>query len=112
MRDLSLAIPQSFAKKQHKVSVSVKVLNLSILSAIVLFGLVYMFEINTLGTKGYEIRKLEQQVREIQNDQKNLQIEASSLQSIDLIQEQATKLNFVPSTNVTYLKDSDFALNQ
>jgi len=63
-----------------------------------------------MGTKGYEIRRLEQQVRQVESEQKNLQIKASDLQSIDRIQTNAQSLNFVPATNITYLKDSDFAL--
>lgn len=110
MRDLAWAMPAASAKKHLKVSVSTKILNLSILASIVLFGLLYMFEVNALGTRGYQIRKLEQQVRQVQAEQKNLQVQASDLQSIDLIQGSAQKLNFVPTANVTYLKDSDYAL--
>jgi len=110
MRDLTMAIPSGIAKRKTKSSVSAKILNLSILTGIVLLSLVYLFEINALGTKGYEIKKLEQQVREVEEEQKNLQMRASDLQSINRIQENAQKLNFVPSTNVVYLKDTDFAL--
>ena len=63
-----------------------------------------------MGTRGYEIRQLEEQVRTLQAEQKQLQLQSSDLQSINRIQTDAQKLNFVPSTNVTYLKDSDFAL--
>ena len=110
MRDLTLAMPVSFSKRKTKSSVSTKILNLSILIAMIFFGLLYMFEVNTLGTKAYEIRNLEQQVRQIEETQKNLQIQASDLQSINHIQTNAQQLNFVPATNITYLKDSDFAL--
>ena len=110
MRDLTWALPAGVSKRKIKTSIGTKTLNLSILAAIALFGLVYMFEVNALGTKGYQIRTLEQQVRQIEQEQKNLQVEALDLQSSTLIQQQAQKLNFVPATNVTYLKDSDFAL--
>lgn len=110
MRDLSLVIPGGFTKKRTGGFVPTKVLNLSILTAILLFGLVYLFEVSALGTKGYQIRGLEQQIRQVQEDQKNLQLRASDLQSISRIKLQAQTLNFVPTTNVTYLKDSDFAL--
>lgn len=109
MRDLSLAIPFGVARKKTS-SVSVKTWNLSILAAITVFGLVYFFAVTAMATKGYEIKKLETQLTQILQDQKNLQIETSNLQSIDLIQQQAQKLDFVPSTNVTYLKNSDYAL--
>ncbi|MEJ0021980.1 MAG: hypothetical protein WDN47_05445 [Candidatus Doudnabacteria bacterium] len=110
MRDLTLAIPVGFTKKRTGNSVSNKILNLSILVATLCFGFIYLFEINAMGTKGYQIRSLEQQVRQVQEVQKNLQLQTSDLQSINRIQLLAQTLNFVPTTNVTYLKDSDFAL--
>jgi cell division protein FtsL len=110
MRDLSLAIPNGFAKKRNKTSVSTYRLNLAILTSSLILGLVYLFVVNSLGTKGYEIKKLDEQVRQLQSDQKTLQLQSSDLQSINRIQTEAQKLNFVPTTNVTYLKASDFAL--
>ena len=110
MRDLSLAIPTTFGKRKTKSSISTYRLNLAIIASTMILGLVYLFVINGLGTKGYQIRKLEEQVRAIENDQKNLQLQASDLQSINRIEAAAKQLNFVPNSNVTYLKDSDFAL--
>jgi len=110
MRDLSLAIPSGIAKNKTKSSISTYRLNLALLVSTVFFGLLYLFVINSLGTKGYEIKKLDAQVRQLMADQKNLQLQASDLQSINRIETQAQLLDFVPNTNVTYLKDSDFAL--
>ena len=109
MRDLTLSFPQTVARKKH-ASVSTQVLNLSILAAIVVLTVTYLFTVTNLGTKGYEIKKLEQKLRVLQEEQKQLQIQSSDLQSITRIQVEATKNNLVPATNVTYIKDSDFAL--
>ena len=43
MRDLTLIIPSGIANRKTKSSVSVKTWNLSILAAIIVFGLVYFF---------------------------------------------------------------------
>jgi cell division protein FtsL len=110
MRDLSLAIPVGVAKRKTKTSVSTYRLNLAIFTSCIILGLTYFFVINSLGTKGYEIKKLDGQVRELEEQQKTLMMQASDLKSINRIQTEAQKLNFVPTTNVTYLKDSDFAL--
>lgn len=110
MRDLTLTFPVSLAKRKTRNPAQIKILNLSLLAAILVFGLFYLFEINSLGTKGYEIKELGQQLQQLEQDQKNLQIQASDRQSINLIQQQAQQLNFVPATSVTYLKNSDYAL--
>jgi cell division protein FtsL len=110
MRDLSLAIPQGVVKKKSKTSVSTYRLNLAIVASTVILGLAYLFVINSLGTKGYEIKKLDEQLKDLQASQKTLQMQASDLQSINRIQEEAQKLNYVPVNNAAYLKDTDFAL--
>jgi hypothetical protein len=110
MRDLTLSIPAGLTKRKTKSAASTYRLNLAILVSSMILGLVYLFTVNTLGTKGYEIKKFEAQVRLLEDDQKNLQLQASDLQSINRIETEAQKLNFVPNSNVTYLKNSDFAL--
>ena len=108
MRDLTLTFPQT--QKRKTSTVSIRYLNLSILVSIIILAGLYLFGVTSTGTRNLEVTKLEQKVRELDNAQKQLQIEASDLQSINHIQTQSQKLNFVPASNVTYLKDSDFAL--
>ncbi|MBX4191838.1 MAG: hypothetical protein KW804_03500 [Candidatus Doudnabacteria bacterium] len=109
MRDLSLAIPLGTAKNKTKSSVSTYRLNLAIVSSTLILGLAYLFMINSLSTKGYEIKKLDEQLREMEAGQKSLQMQAADLQSINRIQTEAQKLNYVPVNQAAYLKDSDFA---
>ena len=107
---MSLSISNEFSKRNTGSSVSTYRWNLAILVSSVALGLVYLFTINTLGTKGYEIRKLEQEVKLLSEQQKTMQMEASDMQSINRISDEAQKLNFVPASNVSYLKAADFAL--
>ena len=109
MRDLTLSIPNSYSRKAIKSSASTYRLNLAILSSTILLGLVYLFVINSLGTKGYEIKKMGSEVKLLEANQKALQLQASDLQSLNRIESQAQKLNFVPNNNITYLNNSDFA---
>ncbi|HYC79859.1 MAG TPA: hypothetical protein VEC17_02440 [Candidatus Binatia bacterium] len=111
MRDLSLSLPQSIFQKKTKGGTSnFTHVNIAILSLIVAFGFLYLFQINSLGTRGYEIRQLEQKIATYQDENKQLQIQSSSLSSITKIQQQAEALRMVPANNVTYIKDADFAL--
>ena len=111
MRDLTLSIPSMESKRKSKITPSSTLqLNSILLVVIAVLGLTYVFEVNSLGTKGYTIRKLEQELKTMELEQKHLEVQVSNLQTINRIQRQADKLNFVPSTNVTYIQDSDFAL--
>jgi cell division protein FtsL len=110
MRDLSLAIPQGLGKRKTKSWSTTTQINVLLLILIAILGLSYLFFVNDLGTKGYEINKLEQQLDDLQDSQKQLQLQSSDLQSITRIQQQAQALGFVPATNVTYLKEGSYAL--
>jgi cell division protein FtsL len=111
MRDLSLAISQSlFAQKTKGESYTSTPINLALLAMIVTFGFLYLFQINSLGTRGYEIRQMEQKVKVLQAENKQLEVQRSSLSSITKIQQEAESLKMVPATNVKYIKDAGFAL--
>ena len=91
-------------------SLSTHRLNIVLFASTILLGLVYLFVVNSLGTKGYEIRKLELQVRELEDAHKIIQLQVSDFQSINRVSANMEKLNFVPVSNATYLNASDFAL--
>lgn len=110
MRDLTLSIDNNaYIRKPKNASVVLR-LNLAILASIIFFGITYLFQINALSTKGYEIRQLETRLKQLELEHKNLEVQAGSLQSINRIQQESQKLNFVPATNITYIKEPDFAL--
>lgn len=96
--------------QRTKIKYSVLHLNVFLLTAVLVFGIAYFFEINALSTKGYEIRQLEQKIKTLEVENKHLEVQASNLQSISRIQEHAEKLNFIPIGKAQYIKDSDFAL--
>jgi cell division protein FtsL len=114
MRDLSLTLSQPIfnVKKKSKTLNPVWVLRLNImlLALTVVFGFAYLFQVNSLGTQGYEIRQKEQQVKNLQVENKSLQIQSSSLSSITRIQQVAESMNMVPANDAVYIKDAGFAL--
>jgi cell division protein FtsL len=111
MRDLSLTLAQPFlGRKKAKNPAAVMQFNFLLIAFIVVLGFVYLFQINSLGTRGYEIRQLEQKIKIMQTENKALQIQSSSLSSITYIQKKAESFNMIPATNATYMKDTDFAL--
>lgn len=110
MRNSStLSVPFGLSKFTHGLT-RVQMTNYLLLAVLIFMGFGYLFIINSLGTKGYEIRKVEQRIANLEAQKNSLQLDASDLQSIDKIQSHAEKLNLVPSTNVTYIKDANFAL--
>jgi len=111
MRDLTLAIEAgNLARKKHSNPANVLRWNLAILTSILILGLAYLFQINSLGTKGYQIKNLEQKIKTLEAEHKQLEVHSSTLMSITRIQQEARNRNFVPAVGVHYIQDGDFAL--
>ncbi len=110
MRDLTLAINQAVPRKRQSNPANTLRWNLAIICSILGLGLVYLFQINALGTRGYQISNLEKQIKKLESEQKLLQVQASELKSITRIQQEAANRSFVPVAGVNYIKDGDFAL--
>jgi cell division protein FtsL len=110
MFNLTAALPSITTRSKVRGNIKVFYLNLAIIVLIVALGLVYSLELNILSTKGYEIRQAEQQINQLEIQYKNLELQVSNLQSINRIKNEASLLNFVPASDVTYINASDFAL--
>jgi cell division protein FtsL len=77
----------NFGERKKTVNVqSAKVGNITLnfLLAILVcaLGVFYIFEVNSLATKGYEIKKLETQVDELTKQNDNLKIQAAEQKSM------------------------------
>ncbi len=67
----------------------------------------YLFIINTGAVKGYEIRKVEKKISELQKENKQLQIEEAELNSFYNIKKEVKNLNMVEATEIVYVNDND-----
>ena len=50
-------------------------INLALLVLFLATGATYLFQINSLSTKGYEIRKFEQSIKALETQHKNLEVQ-------------------------------------
>lgn len=51
-------------------------------------GFLYVLQMNLTATKGYAIRELEQQITSLEKENRNLELEAMELQSVERLVEQ------------------------
>lgn len=70
--------------------------------AVLLAGSVYLYQVNGLATKGYEIRELETKIQNLEKEGQNLQIKEVELRSMYNIEKATKDLNLVNSSNVSY----------
>ncbi len=73
-----------------------------------LLGVVYLYQVNSFSTKGFEINTLQKQISTLQEQQRELQVQSAELQSLQRIQSQPQINSMVPVTTISYLKNSTF----
>lgn len=86
-----------------------KTLSVTLMILLLLFGFLYLVLVNSRVTKGFEIKKLEQRVFELNESQKQLQHQVSDLQSIQNIEKHVNLADYVPTQNITYLQEGNVA---
>jgi cell division protein FtsL len=78
-------------------------LNFLLAILICMLGVFYIFEVNSIATKGYEIKKMETQIGELKRQNENLKIQAAELKSMYSIEEKTKDLNMVAPKDVSFL---------
>lgn len=71
-----------------------------------LCGMVYLWQVNGLVSKSYQIKDLEEKVSQIKDQNKKLELEVTELRSSARIAEKLKELNLVEVARVEYLTDN------
>tara|TARA_Y100000310_G_C20566712_1_gene755851 strand:+ start:182 stop:535 length:354 start_codon:yes stop_codon:yes gene_type:complete len=74
---------------------SLRQVNGLIIVSIILLGLSYLFQINSLVAKGYQIKELQTEVKALQASGRDLELKSIQLQSIDSVRQKVSALNMV-----------------
>lgn len=97
------ALPRGSRENQHSL--------FSISRSFFIFGLIlficggfYIHEINMLATKGYEIRELENKIKELTQESRQLKIREVELRSMYAIEKSMKNMNLVGLSNVSYIE--------
>lgn len=67
----------------------------------------YLFQVNDLAVKGYDMRDLENKISELEKANKQMQVHEMELRSMYVIEKSAQSFNLVSPVNVTYLDISN-----
>jgi cell division protein FtsL len=78
-------------------------LNFVLVVLICALGVFYIFEVNNVATKGYDIKSLEKQVQELKDKNENLKIREAELKSMYNIEEKTKDLNMTAPADISYL---------
>lgn len=71
---------------------------------IIMAGSFYLYQVNDLATKGFEVRDLEKRIQSLEKEEKQMQIREVELRSMYNIEKSTEDLNLVNPSNITYLE--------
>lgn len=94
---------------KEKLSFYRRITKLKILAIGSVFAIcaVYLGIINTTAVKGYEVKKVEQEIEKLKKENKRLQIEEAELNSFYNIRENVGNLNMVEAKEIVYIDNND-----
>lgn len=106
-RPASFGSSFSLRKKSNQsgsAQVSLVSLAFVVVIAIVASGAIYLYQVNDIATKGYEIKELEGQIQDLNKESKKMEIQEVELRSMQNIEKASQDLNLVNSSNITYVE--------
>lgn len=105
-----LAKKSTSARKNGSVIINLKSANLMIGFLILFFGLGYLIQVNSLATKGYQIKELEKKITDLNQENSDLQLDALSLQSMGAVKDKVNELKMVSANETDYLQPTAVAV--
>jgi cell division protein FtsL len=81
-----------------------------LVALIIIFSFFYLWQINSLATKGYKVKELEDRVSELRETNKKLELQITELRSSDRITKEVENLQMVQVARVEYLRPDGTAV--
>lgn len=110
---LSKKSPKKFQRLKRlmpAMKTDIKTLNIIVAILIAVVGVGYLVEVNSLATRGYQIKDLETQLADLKQDQSDLQLDALSLQSMGTVSGKISGLDMVAAGQADYLSQTPVAV--
>lgn len=70
---------------------------------VVLFGFMYVWQTNTVSTKGYMISDLERQIQDLEHETRRLEVDIAKHTSMRSIQERLSEVDLVVASEIEYV---------
>lgn len=90
----------------RKGSVKVKTAGMIFISIFVvaILGIIYLYQVNDLATKGYEVKEIEKEIMQLKKDNEENKIREVELRSMYNVEKATKDFNLVNSENISYLE--------
>lgn len=101
-------LPGEFrSKKIKKESLETGSLKLSFIVAlfVVMAAVIYMYSVNSSAVKGYRFKNIESQLKDLEKENKGLEIKEAELKSLRHIEEASQQLNLTDLKSISYIEE-------
>jgi len=101
---LNIVRSQIYNQKEESSRIKTKKLLVVVLIfSILMAGLFYIIQANSITSNGYKIRALKKEFSQLEEQNKNLQINISNLKSISVLQSKTESFGMLKAQSVEYL---------
>ena len=76
----------------------------SLVFLVIIFGVVYLYQVNDLASKGYEVRDIENRIENLRKENEKNKIVETELRSMYNIERNTKNLNLVNAGEISYLE--------
>ena len=103
-REDSFSWLESARNLPGKIKISLMAGTLMAGAIAVILGALYLYQINSIAAKGYEIREIEDQIKELNQENEKLKIKEVELKSMYNIEKSMKDLDLVSSSSISYVE--------
>ena len=84
----------------------------SIMASVFIFSFFYIWQTNAVSTKGYEISELEEQIQDLKQESRELEVHIAEYTSMQAIERRLEGKDLVPAGQIVYLVQSKMSVAQ
>ena len=84
--------------------ISLVALSFILAAAVIFSGAFYLFQVNSIATQGFEIKKIENTVQDAEKENKKLKIKEIELKSMYNIEKTTQEFNLVSPEDISYVE--------
>lgn len=97
------------SRKPSRIATAGRKMGSVLFGACCLLGVMYLYQVNSFSTKGFEIKALQNKISVLQEQQRELQVQSAQLQSLQRIQASPEVQSMESVTSVSYIRNSAFS---
>ena len=99
-----IALKNGKSDFRGRIRIGLSVLAAALMLAIFIAGAFYLYQVNSIATKGYEVKDIEKKIQESEKEINKLKIMEVELKSMYNIEKATEEMNLITTSGISYLE--------